>query len=285
MPTEPIPVLRLPGWDSGNATYEGSWSDWVARTSGEAADTPPDAEPDLYTAPDPEPGTDPADTGDAAGHEPAATAEPSPPASARERLRRRLTPPEGSAPEPARATAPAPGRRRALPVLLGVAGAAALGAAAYVQFAVVGGEETRSPAATAPSATVPSAAGADPHCAAERVGNSVQGNGAGGTDSGPEAIFGFQHAYYVARSGEQARALVAADAAVPPAADIQRGIDGIPAGTTHCVRITPGAFVGQYTVAVTEYRPGSAPLGYNPQLVTTMRIGDRTLITGIGPMP
>ncbi|NUP26081.1 MAG: hypothetical protein HOQ44_05180, partial [Nocardia sp.] len=120
MPTEPIPVLRLPGWDSGNATYEGSWSDWVARTSGEAADTPPDAEPDLYTAPDPEPGTDPADTGDAAGHEPAATAEPSPPASARERLRRRLTPPEGSAPEPARATAPAPGRRRALPVLLGV---------------------------------------------------------------------------------------------------------------------------------------------------------------------
>lgn len=170
-------------------------------------------------------------------------------------------------------------------MLLGVAGVAALGAAAYVQFAVVGGDEPRAPAAAAPSATVPAAPGADPHCVAERVGNTVQGNEPGGTDSGPSAIFGFQHAYYVARSGEQARALVAGDAAVPPAADIQRGIDTIPEGTTYCVRIAPGAFVGQYTVAVTEYRPGSAPLGYNPQLVTTMRIGDRTLITGIGPMP
>ncbi|WP_156426254.1 hypothetical protein [Nocardia jinanensis] len=284
MPTEPIPVLRLPGWDSGNATYEGSWSDWVARASTDPAEIRPDEEPDPERARPPVAAPEPAGAGTGEEHDPAPPAADSSPAGARERLRRRLTPPaDHSAPAPARAAAG--GRIRAVPVLLGVAGVAALGAAVYVQFAVVGGEETRAPAAAAPSATAPAAPGTDPHCAAERVGNTVQGNGPGGADSGPEAIFGFQHAYYVARSGEQARALVAADAAVPPAADIQRGIDGIPAGTTYCVRITPGAFVGQYTVAVTEYRPGTAPLGYNPQLVTTMRIGDRTLITGIGPMP
>ncbi|MET8795792.1 hypothetical protein ABZV91_04940 [Nocardia sp. NPDC004568] len=291
MPTEPIPVLRLPGWDSGNARYEGSWSDWVARASAdparpEAAAVDSGAVPPLAVDTPPPPGPAPA-TGApiAAEAEPVAPPADTSPAGARERLRRRLTPPDHTTPAPVRATAPASGRSRVLPVLLGVAGVTALGAAAYVQFAIVGGDEPRAPAAAVPSATVPAAPGADPHCVAERVGNTVQGNEPGGTDSGPSAIFGFQHAYYVARSGEQARALVAGDAAVPPATDIQRGIDTIPEGTTYCVRIAPGAFVGQYTVTVTEYRPGAAPLGYNPQLVTTMRIGDRTLITGIGPMP
>ncbi|MGW5382686.1 hypothetical protein [Nocardia sp. NPDC003963] len=282
-PTEPIPVLRLPGWDSGNATYEGSWSDWVARANTDSADIRPGEEPATVRSPVADPG--PAAPAAETDHDPAPPPADSSPAGARERLRRRLTPPEPATPEPVRAEAPAGGRKRAVPILLGVAGVAALGTAAYVQFVVVGGEETRSPVAAAPSATAPAAPGTDPHCAAERIGNTVQGNGPGGTESGPEAIFGFQHAYYVARSGEQARALVAADAAVPPAADIQRGIDSIPAGTTYCVRIDPGAFVGQYTVAITEFRPGTAPLEYNPQLVTAMRIGDRTLITGIGPMP
>ncbi|MFQ6229675.1 hypothetical protein [Nocardia sp. NPDC002869] len=292
MPTEPIPVLRLPGWDSGNAHYEGSWSDWVARAGAGAAEPEGATAEDPGVIPPPAVDTRPssgaaaaAETTVATENEPVAPTTDTSPAGARERLRRRLTPPDHTTPAPVRATAPTSGRSRVLPVLLGVAGVAALGAAAYVQFAIVGGDEPRAPAAAAPSATAPAAPGADPHCVAERVGNTVQGNEPGGTDSGPSAIFGFQHAYYVARSGEQARALVAGDAAVPPAADIQRGIDTIPEGTTYCVRIAPGAFVGQYTVTITEYRPGSAPLGYNPQLVTTMRIGDRTLITGIGPMP
>ncbi|WP_433490375.1 hypothetical protein [Nocardia grenadensis] len=290
MPTEPIPVLRLPGWDSGNARYEGSWSDWVARSSADPAEPEATAvDPGVVPPPAdtaPPPAANPATESPAAAEaEPVAPPADTSPAGARERLRRRLTPPDHTTPAPVLATAPTSGRSRVAPVLLGVAGVAALGAAAYVQFAIVGGDEQRAPAAAAPSATAPAAPGADPHCVAERVGNTVQGNEPGGTDSGPSAIFGFQHAYYVARSGEQARALVAGDAAVPAAADIQRGIDTIPEGTTYCVRIAPGAFVGQYTVTVTEYRPGSAPLGYNPQLVTTMRIGDRTLITGIGPMP
>ncbi len=276
-----------------NARYEGNWADWMMSSDGYPPR--PGGEPaesyatDTGSAPwdDGQPADDvPAEKPDgsvANAPEPDATAAP---ATARERLRARLTPREVPAPLPVTAhTSRTPGRTRLLPVLLGVAGVAALGTAAYVQFAVVGAGES-STAANPPTSRAPEVPpAADPNCPAERIGNTVQGNGPGGTGSGTDAIFGFQHAYYVTRSGEQTRTVVAPDAAVPPAADIQHGIDTIPAGTTHCIQITPGAFVGQYTVVVTEHRPGSAPLGYNPQLVTTMRIGDRTLITGIGPMP
>lgn len=280
-----------------NARYEGDWADWMMSSDS----YPP--RPGGDTAEQNPPGTDSAPWGDEspvddvrAGEGPGVPIGQEPdsnpatvPSTARERLRARLTPREGSAPIPVTArTANTPGRNRPVPILLGLAGLAALGAAAYVQFAVVGaGEPGPAPTAANPPAAAAGdiSSAADPHCPAERIGNTIQGNGPGGTGSGTDAIFGFQHAYYVTRSGEQARTVVAADAAVPPAADIQRGVDTIPPGTTHCLRITPGAFVGQYTVVVTEHRPGSAPLEYNPQLVTTMRIGDRTLITGIGPMP
>ncbi|MFI5717121.1 hypothetical protein [Nocardia sp. NPDC051750] len=284
-----------------DARYEGNWSDWMMSSDGypprpgagpAEAISPGAAEPREAVA-----GTGAADSRDHAGTNPVLAVDGTPgspvtvpgPSTARQRLRDRLTPREGAAPAPPRSTAP-PGRTRLLPVLLGGAAVVALAAAAYVQFAVVGAGE---PAPSTPAPTEPGIFGApapgvpvaDPNCPAERTGNTVQGNGPGGTGSGPEVIFGFQYAYYVARSGEQARALVAPEAGVPVAADIQRGIDTIPPGTTHCIRITPGAFVGQYTVAITEHRPETAPVGYNPQLVTTMRIGDRTLITGIGPMP
>jgi hypothetical protein len=102
----------------------------------------------------------------------------------------------------------------------------------------------------------------------------------GGTTSGPDAVLAFQYAYYVDRSGEQARAAVAPDATVSPAAAIQRGIDSIPVGTTHCVRIVTIAD-NRYSVEITEYRPGGAPATYNRQTVTTAVVGGRTLITGI----
>ncbi|TLF76489.1 hypothetical protein [Nocardia cyriacigeorgica] len=174
------------------------------------------------------------------------------------------------------------GLRRVAPLLLGLLGAGALLAAAYVQF---GGSDTDSATAQArPDLVIPAPSGDTAACAPQRVGNRIQGNAAGGDDSGTAAIFAFQHAFYVARSGEQARAVVAPGAAVPSAADIQRGIDSVPAGTTHCLAISPGAFVGQYTVVVTEYRPQTQPITYNPQLVTTATVGGRTLITGISPI-
>ncbi|MBH0774763.1 hypothetical protein [Nocardia bovistercoris] len=120
-------------------------------------------------------------------------------------------------------------------------------------------------------------------CPAERVGDRIQGNGAGGVDSGPAVIFAFQHAYYVTRSASQARSFVSPNASVSTTPAIQRGIDSIPAGTNYCVSMTPGPTGGQYLVAVTEYRPGTAAFTYTAQSVTTARVGDRTLITAIAP--
>ncbi|MFD3744129.1 hypothetical protein [Nocardia sp. NPDC058633] len=117
-------------------------------------------------------------------------------------------------------------------------------------------------------------------CPTERTDIVLRSAEAGGTDSGPDAVLAFQYAYYVSRSGEQARAVVAPDADVSPAAVIQRGIDTIPVGTTHCVRITTVA-ADRFTVEVTEFRPAGAPATYTKQSVRTALVGDRTLITGI----
>ncbi|MFB7875081.1 hypothetical protein ACFC06_07475 [Nocardia sp. NPDC056064] len=117
-------------------------------------------------------------------------------------------------------------------------------------------------------------------CPTERTGSVVRSAEAGGTDSGPDVVLAFQYAYYVTRSGTEARAVVTPDAEVAPAAVIQRGIDTIPVGTTHCVRITTVAD-DRFTVEVTEFRPAGAPATYTKQSVRTALVGERTLITGI----
>ncbi|TCJ95076.1 hypothetical protein [Nocardia alba] len=117
-------------------------------------------------------------------------------------------------------------------------------------------------------------------CPTERTDIVLRSAEAGGTDSGPDAVLAFQYAYYVTRSGTQARAVVTPDSDVSPAAVIQRGIDTIPVGTTHCVRITTVA-ADRFTVEITEFRPAGAPATYTKQTVRTALVGDRTLITGI----
>ncbi|WP_336084091.1 hypothetical protein [Nocardia sp. SSK8] len=117
-------------------------------------------------------------------------------------------------------------------------------------------------------------------CPTERTGSVVRSAEPGGTDSGPDAVLAFQYAYYVTRSGVEARAVVTPEAEVAPAAVIQRGIDTIPVGTTHCVRITTVAD-DRFTVEVTEFRPAGAPATYTKQSVRTALVGERTLITGI----
>lgn len=308
--TEPLPIFRAPASfpaggeysvptgglpvPPGYPAYEGDWSEWVggradpAPYPGGGPESPtrpgPVSAPNATAAPETPPGpypvesaswsTEPADTSES-------TPDPTEAPTARERLRRRREAIRRAPAAPPRAPAQ-PGQMRWATVLRGAAGMAALAGAAYVQFVVIGsGDDPRPSALSAAPVSAPTSG----DCPAERIGNSVRGNGPGGDASGPEAILAFQHGYYVGRSGEQARNVVTPDAAVPSAADIQRGIDTIPAGTTHCITITPGAFVGQYTVVITEHRPGALPLSYNPQLVTTVQIGNRTLITAIGPMP
>ena len=111
----------------------------------------------------------------------------------------------------------------------------------------------------------------------------VTGFGPGDTSSGPGAILGFNYAYYVQRSAKQARQFLASDALVGPGDRLQAGIDAVPAGTHHCVTISPLVRVGDadlWAVTVTEYHPGSEPFAPR-QIITTRTHGAATLISSI----
>ncbi|GCB59583.1 hypothetical protein HND25_26870 [Rhodococcus erythropolis] len=98
----------------------------------------------------------------------------------------------------------------------------------------------------------------------------------GDQKSGPGVIAAFEHAYYVTRSGPAVRALTTPDTSLPPAEKIQAGIDTVPTGTTHCVRITP-ITAGIYSIALTEMRPGQPPAQF-PQTITTTNIDGRWFV-------
>ncbi|MFF0544325.1 hypothetical protein ACFYTF_15955 [Nocardia thailandica] len=241
-------VLRPPAeLAARRAEFRGGWADWMERQE--------DAEP-----------------------APVAEVVPFPwPADDRYDEPRHLTP------SPSLRASSAAGRGRAR-IVLAAAVLVLVLAATGVCFLLFGrGERAAKPADnTTPmqiAAGNVAAVTVDP-CPPERTPTLVRSAEPGGTASGPDAVLAFQHGYYVARSGEAARAVVAPDAVVSPASVIQRGIDSIPLGTTHCVRIaTLGQ--GRFAVEVTEFRPGGAPATYTKQLVSTADFGGRVLITGI----
>jgi hypothetical protein len=133
------------------------------------------------------------------------------------------------------------------------------------------------------SSDVPSVPGviASDGCEQRHDADVVSGTDPGGTGSAPDAILAFERAYYVQRSGYAARAVVAPDAKVPAADQIQRGINKTPVGTRYCVSITRGSPDGtKWEVRLTEQQPTKDPKTY-PQIITTQAVGDRTLIAAI----
>ena len=98
----------------------------------------------------------------------------------------------------------------------------------------------------------------------------------GDQKSGTGVIAAFEYAYYITRSGAAVRALATPDTSLPPAETIQAGIDTVPPGTTHCVRITP-ITTDIYSVALAEMRPGAAPAQF-PQTITTKNIDGRWFV-------
>lgn len=101
----------------------------------------------------------------------------------------------------------------------------------------------------------------------------------GDQKSGPGVIAAFEYAYYVTRSGTAVRALTTPDTSLPAKEKIQAGIDTVPKGATHCVRITP-VTIGIYSVALTEMRPGQAS-GQFSQTITAKDIDGRWFVDSI----
>lgn len=140
--------------------------------------------------------------------------------------------------------------------------------------------DTRPPATTAPAVQEI----ATPGCIQQNTPDVVSGTEPGGTTDGPSAILAFERAYYVQRSGFAARAVVAPDATVPPADQIQRGINQVPLGTRYCVSITHADTTpdgqARWKVELTQQPPGTLPHTFT-QLITTRTAANRTLITSI----
>ncbi|MFD5179400.1 hypothetical protein ACFWM1_26575 [Nocardia sp. NPDC058379] len=95
-------------------------------------------------------------------------------------------------------------------------------------------------------------------CPHKRTTALASGADPGDTTSAVSVIFALQHAYYVDRSGTKAREFVTPDAKVPPAEEIQGGIDTVPVGTRYCVSIAPTS-PARWQVHVREQRPGQLP--------------------------
>ncbi|MEU7633581.1 hypothetical protein AB0C34_27000 [Nocardia sp. NPDC049220] len=125
---------------------------------------------------------------------------------------------------------------------------------------------------------------ATPGCEQRRTADIVSGTDPGGTGNGPDAILAFEYAYYAERSGFRARAVVAPDATVAPAEQIQRGINQVPIGTRYCVRITRARddADGQmrWEVELTQQFPDERPSTFT-QFITTRTGSSQTLITGV----
>jgi len=140
--------------------------------------------------------------------------------------------------------------------------------------------------ATPPASAQPATTAATADCRQHDHGPVLSGTGRGDTRSGPGAIFAFEYAYYQQRSGQAARRVVASDAAVPSAEDIQTGIDHLPVGTRFCVQIDPAPVAAdpthqRWAVTLTQQLPGQ-PAEANIQHITTTRDATgRTVITAI----
>lgn len=221
---------------------------------------------------------------------------PPPPGSLRDAVRRDragLPPPQRIAPKKGRAAAPLwpgmltpgpspaaqpappkPRVRRSLVVGL-VAVAGSLATAAVVLTYTAAATNPRQPVAAITDPIL----GGGPGCEPTRENGLVRGNGLGSTDTGPEAVLAFQHAYYVTRSGTAARAVTTPDAAVSSVEVIDAGIASVPPNTQHCVLITQMAD-GRFDVVITESRPDGAVRTYR-QFVTVTVWEGRVVIAAI----
>ncbi|MFR9749410.1 hypothetical protein ACL02S_00085 [Nocardia sp. 004] len=119
-------------------------------------------------------------------------------------------------------------------------------------------------------------------CVSQRTEQLISGAEPGGTTSGSDAIFAFEYAYYVQRSGTAARALVADDSPdIASSEMIQRGIDEqLPVGSRYCVWITPDGRPDTWDVEVTQEHPNGQRMLYR-QDIATRSIAGGTLITGL----
>lgn len=155
---------------------------------------------------------------------------------------------------------------------LGLAAVAVMGLAGWGITALVGGgdDDADFGGLVPDTATAaPTAAAADDPCSP----------GEGDQLSGEGVIAALEHRYYLLRSGESVRELMAPDAPLPDAAMIQQGIDTVPLGTTHCLEVT-AIGPNTYSAQITEVRPDRRN-EFKQRITTTTAEDGRVMIRSI----
>lgn len=132
------------------------------------------------------------------------------------------------------------------------------------------GTDAQPVAPTSSAAPTNSAVAPENTCPASTSGPVTTGNGPGST-SGAGVIEKFDYAYYVQRDATAAREVIdpsvrtqiAPTTGTPDRPSFDTSINSLPAGTTHCLKITdtgrdtPAG--RRFTVALTESQPGTTP--------------------------
>ncbi|WP_261379993.1 hypothetical protein [Rhodococcus rhodochrous] len=157
---------------------------------------------------------------------------------------------------------------------LGLAAVAVVGLAGWGITALVGGGDDDAEF----GGLVPDAATAAPTAAAAAADDPCS-PGEGDQLSGEGVIAALEHRYYLLRSGESVRELMAPDAPLPDAAMIQQGIDTVPLGTTHCLEVT-AIGPNTYSAQITEVRPDRRN-EFKQRITTTTAEDGRVMIRSI----
>jgi len=155
--------------------------------------------------------------------------------------------------------------------LLGAVGVVLVALAAVVALSGTGEQKqddlpiyssTPPSSSQAPSSSVPQA----PPTGTEKAGTAIKfgPDAAGDQASGPGAIAGYEHAYYVPGPDGKRSAVRAQDFYAPGArgdsARLQQAMDANPTGTSYDLKVTPIVPGDSYDVELTIKWPGQAPL-------------------------
>ncbi|MEV0766527.1 hypothetical protein [Nocardia sp. NPDC050435] len=172
--------------------------------------------------------------------------------------------------------------------VLGVAAALVAVAGGGGALVAVNGDSPSTAAGVATAsptpAMVPAAAVATPSlpawCAPTATDTLVVGSDPGNHTSGPGVILLQQHALYVLRDVAAVRSVFAPDALAASEEATRAAIAAIPAGTRHCVTITP-AGPARWSVQISEQRPDGASPTWQQTVTTTTGPEGQVLISAI----
>lgn len=173
-------------------------------------------------------------------------------------------------------------RRVALPLAsIGVSTAVVVGGWLVLSNRATDGTST---AGVAPPPSPSTAAGTTPvtpaWCTPTTTSGLIIGNGPGERRTATGVILAQQFELYARRDPVAVRALLAPDARVASEEATREAIAAIPAGTQHCVRITP-AGPDRWNVQISEKRPDGSTPDWQQFVTTAPQPDGRVLITAI----